>query len=136
MNKFIVTTTINNPTIATLKFCEIADKKNWQFVIIGDTKTPHQEYRLLEKNFKNVKYLDPQQQGELYTELSEIIGWKTIQRRNIGFLYAYDNGADVMATVDDDNIPYENWGINYIGQTIEVDMYEPCLLYTSPSPRD
>lgn len=127
MNKFIVTTTINNPTIATLKFCEIADKKNWQFVIIGDTKTPHQEYRLLEKNFKNVKYLDPQQQEELYAELSEIIGWKTIQRRNIGFLYAYDNGADIMATVDDDNIPYENWGVNYIGQTIEVDMYEPEL---------
>lgn len=127
MKKFIVTTTINQPTIATLKFCEIADKKDWKFIIIGDTKTPHDEYRLLEKKHQNVTYLDPKQQEELYPELSNIIGWKTIQRRNIGFLYAYDNGADIMATVDDDNIPYENWGVNYIGQTIEVDMYEPDL---------
>ncbi len=39
MKKFIVTTTINKPTKATLKFCEIAKNQNWQFVIVGDLKT-------------------------------------------------------------------------------------------------
>ena len=33
MKKYIVTTTINSPTEATLKFCEIADKKDFIFVI-------------------------------------------------------------------------------------------------------
>ena len=127
MKKFIVTTTINKPTTATLKFCEIADRDNWIFVIVGDTKTPHDDYIKLSETFKNVIYLSPNKQDELYPELSKVIGWKTIQRRNIGFLFAYKNGAEIMATVDDDNIPYDNWGDNSIGQEIEIDMYEPEL---------
>lgn len=125
MKKFIITTTINNPTTATLKFCEIADNKDWIFVIVGDTKTPHDSYRALEKSFKNVVYLSPEQQDGLYPELSNVIGWKSIQRRNIGFVYAYEKGADLVATVDDDNIPYDTWGDDlYVGQEIEVDLYE------------
>jgi len=124
MKKFIITTTINEPTEATLKFASIADKKDFTFVIVGDTKTPHEMYRQLESDFKNVLYLHPEKQIELYPELSEIIGWKTIQRRNIGFVYAYQQGAEIVATVDDDNIPYDSWGDNImLGQIIEVDEY-------------
>ena len=123
MKKFIVTTTINEPTIATLKFCKLAVEKDWTFVVIGDTKTPHKSYKSLEND--HVLYLSPEQQEQLYPELSETIGWKSIQRRNIGFVYAYDQGADIVATVDDDNIPYDNWGDDmFVGQEIEVDMYE------------
>ena len=119
MKKFIVTTTINSPTIATLKFIEIAKRDGWKFVVVGDTKTPHEEYEKLD-----CIYLDPDKQAEMYPELSEAIGWKTIQRRNIGFVYAYEHGADVVATVDDDNIPYDNWGTDlYVGKEVEVDYY-------------
>jgi hypothetical protein len=60
----------------------------------------------------------------MYPELSEAIGWKTIQRRNIGFVYAYNHGAEIVATVDDDNIPYDNWGTDlYVGKEVEVDYY-------------
>jgi len=132
MKKFIVTTTINKPTEATLKFCKIAKEKNWIFVIVGDTKTPHDEYKKLENN--SVIYLTPEEQETLYPELSNTIGWKTIQRRNIGFVYAYHNRADVMATIDDDNIPYDSWGDKvYINQEIEVDLYENISsLYFDP----
>ena len=125
MKKYIVTTTINKPTKATLKFCEIAENKDWTFVIVGDTKTPHDDYVSLEKHYKNIIYLSPEQQEELYPELSENIGWKTIQRRNIGFVFSYDKGAEIVATVDDDNIPYDSWGDNLLlGQSVEVDLYE------------
>ena len=43
----------------------------------------------------------------------DLIGWNCIQRRNFGILYAWKNNADVVAVVDDDNIPYNNWGKNY-----------------------
>ena len=119
MIKFIITTTINSPTIATHRFIEIAKRDGWKFVVVGDTKTPHEEYEKLD-----CIYLDPDKQAEMYPELSEIIGWKTIQRRNIGFVYAYNHGAEVVATVDDDNIPYDNWGTDlYIGKEVEVDYY-------------
>jgi hypothetical protein len=121
MKKFVVTTTINNPTTATLKFIEIAKRDGWHFVVVGDTKTPHAEYERLD-----CIYLHPDKQAEMYPELSEIIGWKTIQRRNIGFVYAYNHGAEIVATVDDDNIPYDNWGTDlYIGKEVEVDYYSP-----------
>ena len=124
MNKFIVTTTINIPTLATLRFCKIAQEKDWTFVIVGDTKTPHDLYRELEVNYRNVVYLSPEQQEQFYPELSETIGWRSIQRRNIGFIFAYDQGADIVATIDDDNIPYDNWGDEvFVGQTIEIDNY-------------
>ncbi len=86
MKKYIITTTINEPTEATVKFCKIADKKDFTFVIIGDTKTPHQSYQNLVDVYNNVVYLTPEQQDELYPDLSKIIGWKTIQRRNIRML--------------------------------------------------
>lgn len=125
MIKFIVTTTINSPTEATFKFAEIAKRDNWTFIIVGDSKTPHGEYRELEgKYHPYVEYLHPEEQNEMYPELSDIIGWKTIQRRNIGFVYAYNKGAEIVATVDDDNIPYDNWGTDlYIGKEVEVDYY-------------
>lgn len=128
MKKYIVTTTVNMPTKATLKFCDIAQSDNWNFIIVGDTKTPHQEYQNLEEKYTNLTYLTPEFQSKTYPELSSLLGWKTIQRRNIGFIFAYENGADVLATVDDDNVPYDNWGKNlFINKEIEVDIYEPEL---------
>jgi len=118
MKKFIVTTTINSPTIATRKFCEFSD---WTLVVVGDTKTPHSEYKDL-----NCEYLSPDMQEHIHKELSDIIGWKSIQRRNLGFLFAYQQGADIIATVDDDNIPYDDWGKNVlVGQEVECDLYNP-----------
>ena len=125
MKKFIITTTINEPTQATLKFGDIADKKDFTFVVVGDLKTPHGMYELLERHYNNFIYLHPDTQTALYPELSEIIGWRTIQRRNIGFVYAYDQGADIIATVDDDNIPYDNWGDNLlVNKVVEVYCYQ------------
>jgi len=125
MKKFIVTTTINKPTLATRKFAENPD---WTLIVVGDRKTPHEEYRKI-----NCIYLHPDQQDSEYKELSDCLGWNTIQRRNIGFIYAYKNGADIIATVDDDNIPYDNWGKDlYVNSEIEVDIWESKNGYFDP----
>ena len=120
MNKYIVTTTINPPTLATIKYSR---KEDWTLIVVGDTKTPHYEYENL-----NCIYLSPEYQEKTYPELSETIGWKSIQRRNIGFVEAYNRGADIVATVDDDNIPYDDWGTNVVvGETVEIDFYNTDL---------
>lgn len=117
----IVTTTINKPTKATLEFCK---KKKFDFLIVGDLKTPHQDYIKLEKKHKNVKYLHPNDQNKLFGKLSKAIGWNCIQRRSIGFVYAYKNNYEIVASVDDDNIPYSEWGKKiYVGKKIEIDLY-------------
>jgi hypothetical protein len=121
MKKIIVTTTINLPTKATLLF---AKKKDWDLIIVGDLKTPHEAYEQLSKKYPNVTYLDPKTQESKYKKLSDTIGWNSIQRRNIGFIEAYKRGADIVATVDDDNIPKKDWGKNvFVGQTLNVTTY-------------
>lgn len=126
MIKSIITTTINSPTKATIKFCEIAVENHWYFIVAGDLKTPHDEYRDLRKKYgKNIIYLEPEEQEKLYPELSNLIGWKNIQRRNIAFVHAFNMGSEIIATIDDDNIPYEGWGENLIvGKEVEVDLYK------------
>ena len=127
--KFIVTTTIYEPTFATRKFAEIAKRDGWTFVVVGDKKTPRYYYQ----EELDCVYLCKKEQPGMYPELSDAIGWNSIQRRNIGLLYAYEHGADVVATVDDDNIPYDDWGQNLlVGKTIECDLYEPKDIVFDP----
>lgn len=115
--KIIVTTTINPITKALEKFIQ---KKDWHLVVVGDKKTPHVEY----EKIKEITYLHPDEQHSRWPVLSELIGFNCIQRRNFGFLYAFGRGAEIVATVDDDNIPYDNWGENVlVNKTVEVDVY-------------
>src|SRR3989338_279381 len=101
MKKVIVTTTINPPTEAVVKFDAL---KDWHLIVVGDLKTP-KDYRL-----KNGLYMTPVMQEEYDKELSGALGWNCLQRRNIGLLLAHDMKAYIVATVDDDNIPYDGWG--------------------------
>jgi len=113
----IVTTTINPPTEALVKFSQ---KNKWKLYVVGDLKTPHKEYMGL-----NAFYLTPEYQESKYKQLSDMIGWNCIQRRNIGLIEAYKDGAEIIATVDDDNIPYDEWGeYLLVNKKIEVDCYQ------------
>ena len=122
MKKVIVTTTINSPTEAIQKFDALED---WELVVIGDQKTP-KDYQL-----ERGTYYDPLVQEEIDKELSDVIGWNCIQRRNFGLLVALERGADVVALIDDDNIPKPCWGEELlVGRTAEVNFYEtdlPCF---------
>lgn len=125
MKKYIVTTTIQSPTEATIKFSKMND---WHLIVVGDKKTPHDKYKNI-----NCTYLGPDLQENKYKKLSNFLGWNTIQRRNIGFLYAYECGADIVATVDDDNIPYEHWGKNLlVNQNAEIDVWESSNGFFEP----
>lgn len=103
LRKVIVSTSINQPTEAIKRFDSLRD---WTLIVIGDKKTP--------KGFKlkNGFYVSPRDQEKIDKKLSDLIGWNCIQRRNFGFLLAKSMNADIIATVDDDNIPLPNWGEN------------------------
>ncbi|HEY4312073.1 MAG TPA: hypothetical protein VGN12_21675 [Pirellulales bacterium] len=119
MKKVIVTTTINPPTKALERFQSFED---WELVVIGDKKTPA-DYRL-----KRGIYVTPEEQEKYDPALSDAIGWNCIQRRSFGLLWAHDMGADVVAVVDDDNIPLDGWGQNLlVGQNVDVNYYETDL---------
>lgn len=124
MKKVIVTTTINPPTEAIVAFDAMTD---YELIVIGDLKTP-KDYSL-----KNGRYVTPEEQEKKYPLLSRMTGWNCIQRRNIGFLMALEAGADIVATVDDDNIPSAGWGENLIvGTTAAVTKWDVDGLVFDP----
>lgn len=118
MKKFIVTTTINSPTKSVKKF---SIKSDWTLIVVGDKKTPHSEYENL-----NCIYLHPDYLEKRYSNLVDLVGWNTCDIRNYGYIEAYHNGADVIASIDDDNIPYDDWGTDlFVNEEIICDLYSP-----------
>lgn len=101
----LITTTINVPEVLALyrQFDESVE-----FFVAGDRKTPHDEARALCRKIGNARYYSDEDQERLGYRSSEAIGWNKIMRRNIALLEAVRSGADVIITIDDDNIPADN----------------------------
>lgn len=122
--KVIVSTSINHPTEAIRRFDEMP---GWDLVVVGDEKTP-ENYEL-----KNGLYLSPREQEALAPALSDAIGWNCVQRRNLGFVVAKDWGADLVATVDDDNIPEDGWGQDVlVGRLSEANYFQTSARVFDP----
>lgn len=98
---WLISTTINVPRVLALYR---AFGPEVEIIVAGDLKTPHEESRTL-LNPLNVRYLDPKDQEKLGYASSEVIGWNSVQRRNIALLEALRAKPDIIVTVDDDNIP-------------------------------
>jgi hypothetical protein len=121
MKKAIVCTTINPPTEALLAFRAM---KDWRLIVVGDMRTPHAAY-------EGWDYLSPDDQARQCQILSDLIGWNCIQRRNFGFIEAYRWGAEVIATVDDDNIPLAGWGTDLLigREVMAVEWDSDCAVF-------
>ncbi len=119
MTNVIVTTTINPPTKAVQMFDRMPE---WHLVVVGDRKTPD-GYHL-----DNGTYVGPEEQEQIDKELSDLIGWNCIQRRNFGFLVAKEMGAEIVAVIDDDNIPFEGWGTDLmVGRSVQANLFTTSL---------
>jgi hypothetical protein len=103
----VVTTSINVPRFLTAYSDDaIRYGREVDFIVIGDQKTPSEakEFCL---TIPNCNYMDIQAQQEYmhrFPELWEHIPFNSFERRDIGILKAYENGADTMITIDDDNL--------------------------------
>jgi STELLO glycosyltransferases len=99
-NKFIVITSINYPSEAVLKFSQLED---WQVIVVADLKTPEDWQQ------DNVTILTVEKQLSLPFETAKKLPWNHYARKNLGYLYAIMQGAEILYETDDDNIPYEFW---------------------------
>ena len=104
MRNWIVVTTINMPTTAIDKISKLCASGKWNAVVVGDLKTPTHWQK------EHIHYLSPLNQKERYGELSEILPFNHYSRKNLGYLFAIEHGAEVILETDDDNIPYPDFG--------------------------
>lgn len=118
--KWIVITTINYPTATlggiTKKIRCLSCLNEWQIVVVADKKTP------ADWQFPGVIFLDIEQQEALNYNISKLLPWNHYSRKNIGYLYAIQHGAQLIYETDDDNFLID-------GQLNPLPEYAPCNLY-------
>lgn len=105
MKKWIVITTINSPTKAIRRISEMT-KLGWRCVVVGDRKTP------ADWSSPGINYFSYEQQLKNFGDLARDIPANHYCRKNLGYLYAIQQGADVILETDDDNIPGQYFGVD------------------------
>ncbi len=98
--KHIVITSIFKPTEAVVKFSKLSDHK---LIVVGDKKSPP------DWECENVIYLPVEKQTAMDFKLLDVLPYNHYCRKMIGYLYAIQNGAEIIIDTDDDNIPKQNW---------------------------
>lgn len=111
MKTALILTTVNVPTVLAL-YRKLGP--DVFFFIAGDRKTPDAEVCNFLLDIPNHAYYGIDRQHDLDYKCSHLIGENCVERRNIALLEAVKGGADVIVTIDDDNIPmgdyfYEHW---------------------------
>lgn len=102
MKKFIVITTIHEKSTAIKEFEKFDD---WHIVLVGDVKS------VAIQNTERLTYLSIKDQFETDFNLARLAPENHYARKNLGYLYAIKNGADIIYDTDDDNTPYPHWSL-------------------------
>ena len=120
MNSYaIVFTTIHLPLVLESyerNLDQYGNKGDVQFVIVGDRKTPQDVPGYCDQYVKRgmrILYLGPETQCDLthndtFRDVVAMLPWDSDVRRNIGYLYAAYLGADIIISIDDDNLAIDN----------------------------
>ena len=116
----IVTTSIGTEEVFRKFLSEYSRIKTDGFevkmVIIGDINTPKVDFDSLGelKSLKQAgfdfEFLSAEDQVDLMKSkpfMHDLIPWKKVQRRNLGYMMAYQGNYDYVITVDDDNFPLD-----------------------------
>lgn len=119
----IATTTVQKPTKQFLDLLKLSKQYDWKIIVSGDLSTPHSAYQELEG--LNLEYLTPEIQDKAWKKLSDLVGFKTIQRRNFSIIKAYQENDPRIMLWDDDNGPIMDiFGKNiYVNQEVDIDLY-------------
>jgi hypothetical protein len=77
--------------------------ESFKTIVVGDKKSP------AEYNNANVTFLSVEKQSELGYAVNNELPFNHYCRKNIGYVFAIKEGAEVIIDTDDDNIPYTDW---------------------------
>ena len=100
--KWGVITTVYPPSEAVRRFTYLND---WCLVIVGDKTLPESyNFQTTRVSDKNVVFLSGGSQSKIDSKFVGSLPWHSFGRKNVGYLYAVANGAEVIYDFDDDNM--------------------------------
>ncbi|MBT3301186.1 MAG: DUF288 domain-containing protein [Bacteroidetes bacterium] len=95
----LIITSISAPNPVMKSLAEGSLKNNVDFIVIGDTKSPDK----FELN--GCDFYSYEEQLKLKFKFAKEVPTRHYGRKNIGYLLAIQNGAELMLETDDDNFP-------------------------------
>ncbi len=101
--RWLVVTTIAPPT-ETLRALQVLCREGWSAVVVGDRGGPR-TWRCA-----GVEYLGVERQRRHFGKFADLLPYRHYCRKNLGYLFAVENGAELILEVDDDNIPLPGFG--------------------------
>ena len=96
---YLVVTSISKPNEALNSLAQGAKKHAFQFLVVGDEKSPGGF------TLNGCRYFDLASQGDLPFQFARACPAGNYARKNIGDLVALSEGANVIVETDDDNFP-------------------------------
>lgn len=97
----VVMTTIHDPSLAVRSLAAIEEIS---LTVVGDRKTPKGWFT------PHATFLSTGAQLELGYGICDLLPYDHYCRKNIGYVHAIRNGADIIIDTDDDNTPKHSWG--------------------------
>lgn len=126
MRNSIVITTIQEKTKAIDEFQRLLP--DWNILIVGDAKSPSITNEPL------LTFFSVDDQNKLDLQIAKLLPFNHYVRKNIGYIIALKEGADLIYDTDDDNIPYEHWhfpDFRYVGKSIAGNRFVNVYSYFS-----
>ncbi|WP_133682017.1 STELLO glycosyltransferase family protein [Paludibacterium purpuratum] len=99
LNTALIVTTINSPNRAIQDLSNGAKNHGWNFIVIGDKKSPS------EFNCDGAHFYSLQSQLDTNFSYAKQCPVGHYARKNIGYLIAAQQGAELIVETDDDNLP-------------------------------
>jgi hypothetical protein len=111
----LVVTSISSPNQAMRALAIGAARNNFDFLVIGDSKSPS-SYQL-----DGAQFFSLEEQLARGGRFANLCPTKHYARKNVGYLMAIESGAELIIETDDDNLPYESfWAARKRVQTAAV----------------
>lgn len=103
MHRAVVLTSISAPNEAMQSIAKKSGELGYAFLVIGDTKSP-QDFSL-----PGCRYFSVAEQVATGLRFAQLCPTRHYARKNIGYLIAMRDGADIIQETDDDNIPLNDF---------------------------
>ena len=100
MRAIAVTTIADQDSIGVSRLIRLSEICSAELVLIGDKKSPRWEE---DKLPGNVHYFSIEDQNSRWPKLSKLIPLNHYGRKNLAYLWAIENGVEILLDTDDDN---------------------------------
>ncbi len=115
MKTAVVVTSISGPNEILQSIAKGCGRAGWDFYVAGDRKSPGNFH------LEGCRFLDVASQKAVPFRYAELCPENSYVRKNLGFLQAISEGAELIVETDDDNLPLEDFWRER-GRAVDADV--------------